>query len=243
MGSVWKPNKGLSIGLLLNVIERAEQRIAGAEDEKERHQWIVFVSYLVVTYVLSLRGNEGFMLALDGLRKRWDIKRKEYLVIMLVGKLKGEIESREHLIPCSKTTNSGINVEYTLHRLMEEKEKYGLISGPAISNKKGFLLYSRDIDYLFHELLHEIFEMDRRLFPPTISSKEDISENYKCNRSLRRTSDTRAIEEKVSTEDIEIVNKWDQRTAQKKVAGQAMRHHYAQFEILVKPFIRYTQAM
>ena len=243
MGSIWKPNKGLSTDLLLHVIEKAELKIMEYENDKSQHKWIVFVSYMVITYVLSLRGNEGFMLELEGLRKHWDINRKEYLVIVLVGKLKGENAVREHLIPCSRTTNSGINVEYTLFRLIQEKEKHGLVSGPAISNKKGFLLSSRDIDNLFHELLFDIFETNRKLFPPTIATNEDIVDNYKCNRSLRRTSDTRAIEEKVTSSDIDIVNKWDQRSSQKKVAGQVMRHYYAQFEILIKPFIRYTKAM
>ena len=243
MGNIWKPNKGLSIDLLLTLIGQAEGKIASSEDEDSEHKWIVFVGYIVVTYVLSLRGNEGFMLDLGGLIKQWRIDRKEYLIVVLIGKLKGENELREHLIPCSKFTKSGINVEYTLKRLMLVKEKKNITSGPAISDMNGYLLGARDIDLLLHELLYEIFESSRALFPPNITSFDDIAENYKCNRSLRRTSDTRAIEEKVDSSDIEIVNRWNQRALQKKVAGQAMKHHYAQFELLVKPFLRYTLAM
>ena len=89
----------------------------------------------------------------------------------------------------------------------------------------------------------EIYETKKSLYPPSIGSVEEIEENYHCGRSLRRTSNTRAIEERMSNSDIDIVNKWELRGVQKKVAGQQMKHHYAQFDILLKPYLRYTQAM
>ena len=64
-----------------------------------------------------------------------------------------------------------------------------------------------------------------------------------CYRTFRRTSDTRALEEKVDQTDIDIVNKWEQRGSDKRKIAQPMRHHYAQFELLIKPFLRYTYAM
>ena len=243
MGSIWVPNKGLSVELLLRVIQKAEERMSGEVEPETKYQWVIFVTYIVLTYVLSLRGNEGFMLDMEGLRKHWDVDRKDYVTIVLVGKLKGDSGYKEYLIPCTNQTKSGINVRYTLARLLEVKEKLGQISGPAISDMEGFLLASQDINLLFHELLFEIFETNRSYFPPSVSSLEEITENYRCNRSLRRTSDTRALEEKVSRTDIEIVNKWEQKGNRKKVAGQAMTYHYAQFELLLKPFLRYTHAM
>ena len=57
---------------------------------EESAPWVVFVAYVVVTYVLSLRGAEGQMLELGGLRKHWGEKRKDYLIVVLWGKIKGE---------------------------------------------------------------------------------------------------------------------------------------------------------
>ena len=119
-----------------------------------------------------------------------------------------------------------------------------IFTGLAISDEKGFLLGGRDLDTLLHEILCEIYEEKKALFPPSIESEEDICENYRCFRTFRRTSDTRAIEEKVDALDIDIVNRWDQASFKhnKKVA-QPMKQHYAQFELLLKPFLRYTFQM
>ena len=64
MGNVWKPNKGFSHKLLLLMIHNAEQRIVEAEVWEEKHKWTVFTTYIVLTYVVALRGNEGLMLEL-----------------------------------------------------------------------------------------------------------------------------------------------------------------------------------
>ena len=165
------------------------------------------------------------------------------MVIVLSGKLKGEDNSRLHYIPCVKVTKSGINVEYLLERLLVLKKKQGLKDGPAISNDEGYLLPAKDMDACFHELLMEVYAARPDMFPPTIQAVEDIVENYKCFRSLRRTSNTRALDEKVDGTDIDIVNKWEQVSEKKKKVSQSMKHHYAEFQLLVKPFLRYTSAM
>ena len=93
------------------------------------------------------------MLDLSGLIKQWNLKRTNYVVIVLSGKLKGEDNIRLHHIPCVKVTKSGINVEYLLERLLDLKSKQGLNDGPAISNNKGYLLPAKEMDTCFHELL------------------------------------------------------------------------------------------
>ena len=114
MGGVWKPNKAFSHSLLMRVLKFAEEKING-EDEgtgwDDRARWIVFMAYIVVSYVLSLRGNEGLMLDLKGLRRNWKPDRGDHFVISLWGKLKGESSIREHLIPCINVTKSGIGVK------------------------------------------------------------------------------------------------------------------------------------
>ena len=204
----------------------------------------MFSAYVVLSYVLSLRGNEGILLDLQGLRKHWKGDEENYFIISLFGKLKGEDGARQHLIPCINFTKSGINVKYTLSRLISLKEKAGLKSGPAISDTKGFLLDSRTLDGMLHDILLELFQENKDLFPPIIESGDNIMEFYRCNKTFRRTSDTRALEEKVSATDIDIVNRWEQSAGYKnKKVAQAMKHHYAQFELLLKPFLRYTYEM
>ena len=123
MGTVWKPNKDLSIKLMLMAIQIAEDKILEAINERIKDKWIVFATYIIISYVLSLRGYEGLMLDLGGLRKQWNIKRAEYVTIVLFGKLKGETTHREHFIPCANQTKSGINIKATLDRLIRTKER------------------------------------------------------------------------------------------------------------------------
>ena len=243
MGQTFKPNQALSHPLLKATITLAESKIEEVTTSEELDRWITFVSYMVITYVLSLRGSEGLMLDLGGLNKQWKLKRANHVIVVLSGKLKGEDNTRLHHIPCAKVTKSGINIEYLIERLLESKLKHGLVEGPAISNDKGLLLPTKDMDICLHELLVELYSSRPDMFPPTINSAEEIVENYKCFRSLRRTSNTRALDEKVDGTDIDIVNKWEQVNEKKKKVSQSMKHHYAEFQLLIKPFLRYTSAM
>ena len=86
--------------------------------EKDRPRWIVFVAYIVVSYVLSLRGNEGLVLNLGELRNTWQPDRGDYFVIALWGKLKRETAYKNYVIPCINVTKSGIKAKYTVLRLL-----------------------------------------------------------------------------------------------------------------------------
>ena len=243
MGHIFKPNMALSNSLLLKLIQRAEDNITDDPYSGESAPWVVFVAYVVITYVLSLRGNEGQMLELAGLRKHWNEERNGYFITVLWGKIKGEEEYREHLIPCANVTKSGINVKYTIGRLIELKSRQRLTTGPAISDNEGALISTKELDKMLHEILVEIYTSNRSLFTSSIETPEIIIESFKCFRTFRRTSDTRALEEKVEQTDIDIVNKWEHMGLTRRKTSQPMRQHYAQFELLIKPFIRYTYAM
>ena len=134
------------------------------------------------------------MIEVGGLRNQLEVGRKDHCMIVLFGKLKGEEQYREHQIPCINITKSGINVKNTIHGLVQPKEALGYKSGPAISDTRGFLLPTKEVDTLFHDLLTELFEMDNSLFPPTVSSTEGVIESYQVNRSLCRAANTRALE-------------------------------------------------
>lgn len=216
MGQIYKPNQALLHELLKATITLAESKVEEVATNEELARWITFISYMVITYVLSLRGSEGLMLDLDGLNKQWIIKRKNHVVVVLSGRLKGEDNTRLHHIPCVKITKSGINVEYLIERLLSLKHKQGLYDGPAISNERGFLLPAKELDTCFHELLIELYMSRPDMFPPSINSAEDIVDNYKCFRLLRRTSNTRVLDEKVDGTDIYIVNKWEQVKTRRK---------------------------
>jgi hypothetical protein len=94
------------------------------------------------------------------------------------------------------------------------------------------------------EILEDLFESDRGLFPADITSKEIMRERYQAFRTFRRTSDTRAAEMNVGSTDTDIVNRWQMvEGAQGRRAAMPMRLHYTQIDIILKPFLRYTWLM
>ena len=107
-------------------------------------------------------------------------------------------------------TGSGINIRTIIFRLIQEKEDAGFVEGPAISNYYGVLFTTNEIDQILQEILEEWYDEDPSLFPPDIKSSSDILESYHCFRLLRRASDTRALEMRVSQADIDCVNQWGQ---------------------------------
>jgi hypothetical protein len=92
--------------------------------------------------------------------------------------------------------------------------------------------------------LEELHETARHLFPPNVRSIEDLRKKYHAFRSFRRTSDTRATEKKVDPDDVDIINRW--KTVEKakgKRPSRPMRQHYADFSLLLEPFLRNSWAM
>ena len=67
IGQLWKPNKALGTKLLLNVLEKCEVRIKESITKSKKHRWVVLSSHSVVSYVVSLKGAEEFLLDLGAL--------------------------------------------------------------------------------------------------------------------------------------------------------------------------------
>jgi hypothetical protein len=96
MGQDWCPNQAMSQGLLHKVLKVATLCIADTITTRDHNQWMVFHAYVVVTYVVLLRGSEGLLLDLAGLIRRWEKGDGTCIVIALLGKIKGEHHERCH---------------------------------------------------------------------------------------------------------------------------------------------------
>ena len=254
MGQETRKNKALSTPLLMSVFDRMESKIKASESLEEHHRWSVFVCYAAVSYTISLRGNEGFLLDLEGLIRYKNEVAREYFIIALLGKIKGETNDKAHLIPCINETSSGIKVKRLVDRLVDQKSKLGIKDGPVITNIEGKLYRTRDIDDMLHEVLIELFAERREHFPTEITSKvpkgedsqEYIKRWYSCFRTFRRSSYSRAFNStiKLRKDDIDVVNRWrGVETAKGKRPQRSMKQNDADVEVLPQPFLRYTRAM
>jgi hypothetical protein len=244
MGQEWRPNQAMPIPLLLKLLEEVGYRIEAAASKREENRWIVFHTYVTVCYVVSLRGSEGLLLDISGLRRKWGLGGDEYITIALLGKIKGETDDRAHLLPSVHVTSSGIRIADSVKRLIEFKARNGFTSGPAISDFSGYIYDTSDMTDALIEVLEDVFENHRDLFPASITDKEMLRKKYQAFRTLRRTSDTRALELGVAQPDIDLVNRW--KTVEKADGSRPnrpMRQWYAEFGLLIAPFLRYTWAM
>jgi len=243
MGQIHKPNLAMSNQLITTLVEGLETKVDEAIDDDEVHLWSSVLTYVVISYVLSLRGPEGFLLDLRGLHQHWD-RSADYVTIALLGRLKGEHHDLLHLIPCSNSTSSGIQVRKIVKNHLRIKELTSAFEGPAISNKEGKIYPTKLVDDTVHELLIDIFQNSANLFPPSIDSPEKIFTSYQCFRTFRRTSATRATEMGISTPDVNAINKWQETGSEKKKKQTSNMHqHYTQFDLLIEPFLRYTFQM
>jgi hypothetical protein len=233
------------IELLLSLLDSAvDTKVLGAVSAREKNRWTVFHAYVTVCYTISLRGCEGFLLDLAGLNRNFHAGGEKYIVIALLGKIKGESGDRAHLLPCMPITSSGIDVKKSVFRLMNLKRTQGYKDGPAISDVRGKVLSHRALNDSLLKVLEDLFDSDRDLFPASIPDKETLRKRIQVCRTLRRTSDTRALEQKVAQSDTDVVNRWK---ALERADGnrphRPMRQHYAELELLIGPFLRYTWGM
>jgi integrase len=147
-------------------------------------------------------------------------------------------------LPCVPITWRGLRIRESVVRLMALKANQGVMDGPAISKENGNSFLSRAIDDSLFEVLEDWFGSNQNLFPPNFDSTQDLRKSYQVFRTLQRTSDTQALETKVSKNDIDVVNCWaGVEKAQGQRPGHEMRHYYADITLLLKPFQRYTEAM
>ena len=93
------------------------------------------------------------------------------------------------------------------------------------------------------EILSEVYQTGRKVFPQKIKSIYDIKASYQIFINLRKTSTTRALEMKIDGSDIDIVNRWEGvEAARGRRPGREMKYHYADVVLMLKPFLRYSLA-
>ena len=240
MGEVGKQNKALSLTQMLKLVNMCEGRLSLAEEATEVNKWSTFLTYATLSYVLSLRGVEGFMVDVESTYRLRNRNDGTYQTVGLMGRVKGETQDRCHLVPCVPVTGSGIEVKRILLRQLELKRSQGNVSGPVISHVNGDIYKSSEIDEILIEILEEMFEEDPNGFPSEVDTKDKLMDAYHCFRTFRRTSDTQALNGEVSGDDIDIVNRWSKKEkAGSRTLSQPMKQHYADFELLIEPFKRY----
>ena len=242
MGQETRQNQALSTVLVKLVLNYCEEKHNEADSYLELARWVKAGALFAISYVLSLRGNEGIMLESESLLQL-DQERNGFAV-PLIGKLKGTGKVKKHVLRSVKVTSSGISVWWWLERLRRIIRSSGRTQGPAFCDIEGYVWDSVTINEMLHESLESIYGADKTLFPFGIQCVEDIRLRYGIYRSLRRGSDSRAVSQNVSTLDIQVVNRWSKKDCAKgDKISERMELHYADQNLLDDCFRRYMSAM
>jgi hypothetical protein len=120
-------------------------------------------------------------------------------------------------------------------------QEEGRTKGPAFCDESGRVVYSRDYEDLFIQVLLEIQEERPDLIPATI----DVTD-HGLSRSWRRSSTSAALARGVDAKDIDFMNRW--RTVEnargRRAVFQAMRDHYGDVRLTALDMsLRYTSAL
>eukprot|EP00980_Cylindrotheca_fusiformis_P019137 scaffold6486_cov96-Cylindrotheca_fusiformis.AAC.1 len=88
MGQDVRPNQALKTELWIEVLEACREKARLSQSVEEGDGWILAGAYLAFSYVLSLRGPEGFMFEISLLTEHQEL-RNGLVWLPIVGKVKG----------------------------------------------------------------------------------------------------------------------------------------------------------
>jgi hypothetical protein len=209
MGQDWRPNRAISNPLMMKQLTTVEARIRMSAELEDLCRWIIAGFYCCFCYVVSLRSSECLVVDVAGIRDFGESTQEHHVVISLLGQVKDEDHTRQHLIHCINQTDSEIDVRRWVSRLRTIRSILGKEKGPAFINaSSGSQSTTSKMNDLFIDLLTEIHEDHRDLFAIDMQSPGDLSDKYHVYRSYRRGSESRAVSKEVSASDRYQVNRW-----------------------------------
>ena len=245
MGKEVKSDMALDSGILHLILGNLNNEWHNNATSVERKRLIGLVGcYLVVSFACSLRGNEGFMMDLQGLIAhiadgRHDLN-SPHVVLPLLGRFKNETGERLHLMLSVNETKSGFKVRMWVERLVRILVNEGKRDGPAMCDADGYLIDSGMINREFREQL-AIVQTNR---PDLIKVSLDVFELYNIRRSLRRGSSSIARRERVDQQIIDLVNRWSVReNSRGRSRGSSMRDYYTEIKLVMNTILPYSAAL
>ena len=244
MGKQTKSNMGLDYRILHLILKNYEKELVEPNTTMDRNRMIVmFGNFFLLGFVLSLRGNEGFMIEAHGLLSHLHhgtetSEETPFVLIPLLGRFKGEDGERWHLMMSASLTGSGFEVRKWIHRLARLLDAEGHVNGPAFCKSNGESLTPGEVDEEFQRQLEEIQITHPNLIEPSLS----IREWFSIFRSLRKGSTARAAELDISDNVTNLHNRW--RTTEYLKGSRStssMRDYYTDLRLTRKVRLKYTK--
>jgi hypothetical protein len=124
-------------------------------------------------------GRDG-VLPQDPLKPGADFTNYPYIIVILIGKFKGELGTKHHLIALASMTLSSIDLRWWMEELFKVREAEGWRNGPAFGHKDGSVSLMSEYDDLFHYFLAKVKDENPELILPS----DDIKANHRFSRTF-----------------------------------------------------------
>jgi hypothetical protein len=150
MGDNVQQDLGLTADIMVKLMERLELDWEVSENGGDERLWIAQLGVFCLTaYTRALRGEEITMIELGGFRKNFvdgGTSATPHVMFTLVGRFKGEQGGRHHLMPVADITCSDLEVMILTERLLQAKEKRGVVAGFMFARRDGSRAKSLDFE-------------------------------------------------------------------------------------------------
>jgi hypothetical protein len=244
MGQETRQDLAISLPVLHAFMKLLDAQWEDCKEEMSRCLLAHIGAFSLIGFGGSFRGPEVLLTDLHGLRTYLATPRQsgelDYVVIPLLGRVKNEVGEAYHLTPLASKTESGLEIEKWVRRLVEVQENRGRYRGPAFSFSGGTPMTMREIEMEVLDRLQIIQEADNRIIPKTVN----VHEAYGLNRSHRRGSTSEARSRGVDDREVRLMNRWRSfDSAGGRRPRLAMQDHYTDIRIMIPALLKYSSAL
>ncbi len=231
MPHISKRNKPITSVMVNYVLDALELEWSDRAVLPERRRIVLMTAaYIATTFGYSLRGNEGFWVDAQRLIDNINVgkydTRAKHVTICLLGRFKGEEGDRMHVFPLASVTRSGIRIRLWLERLVRLLRTEGKTGCPAFCDEDGYQLSAADLEAVMHPILRRLQSDESK--PDVILPGLDVETEFRMARSLRRGSESEALDQGVPESTVRLVNRWGSYERNRGAEpGFDMLDHYA----------------
>jgi hypothetical protein len=220
-----------------------EEQFSDAVNPRHQNFLASLGGFAVIAFCGSFCGPEVFLVGLHGLRKYYleaPNQEKDHVIIPLLGRFKGEMNSCYHLAPLEARTDSGLEMRKWVGRLVQARESEGRVRGPAFCTPQGTMAKTLDYNRAFVEQLQTV----QATQPGVIPGDLEISETFGISQSFRRGAASVAKTQGVPDKIVKLIYMWQTfESARGRRPAMAMEDHYSDIAIMIPETIKFSQAL
>lgn len=246
MGDKSEPDLAMSIELVLEILRKCEAQLTEGERRKNAQSILEALrigTFVSVGFCGGLRGEEIMLMDVCGMmrhRAEGNSHKVPHTVIALLGKFKGETGQRYHYMPMAKESRSGIKLDFWVGKFLGWYHERGIREGHLMRSENGSRLRASHLSMPLFRILKEI-QFER---PDLIPSEVEVDEEFGMGRSLRRGSNSQAINAGLRKEVIDRNNRWRKFERSKgRNPRLEMQEHYADARLIVGALVEYSQSL